>query len=206
MMKHQATGPCRPQGKLHRIAGDTQGVAAIEFALIMPIFLTLMVGLLDVGQSVYATAILNGAVEQAARSSSLETADTVAADQIVEEIVGPILPGMTMTTTRMSYFDFTDIDRPERWNDVDGNGSCDNGESFTDENRSGSWDADVGSSGNGGAGDVVFYTVTVTYRTAFPIPALPDTWSERTLSSTAVRKNQPFATQTTLASTAGVCA
>ena len=189
-----------------RLTRDTRGVAAIEFAIVLPIFMTLMVGLLDVGQNIYAKAILNGAVEQAARDSALETGDTTLADKFVEDTVGPILPGMTITSTRKSYFDFADMGRPERWNDSNGNGTCDNNEAYTDENQSGSWNDEIGSDGNGGASDVVIYTVTVRYRTAFPVPLMPDIWNERKLESTAVRKNQPFANQPKYASTAGVCA
>lgn len=194
-----------PHRPAHHLLRNQDGAAAIEFALVMPMFLTLMIGVLDVGQTVYGKSILNGAVEQAARSASLETGNTQEADDVVEDIVGTVLPSMTMSSTRTSYFDFSDIGRGEAWNDANANGSCDNGEAYTDENRSGSWDAEIGSDGNGGASDVVIYTVTVQYTTAFPVPLMPDSWNTRTLTSTAVRKNQPFADQSGYASTAGVC-
>lgn len=185
---------------------DERGATILEFALVTPVFLTLILGIFDLGQMVYAQALLNGAVQQAARSSTLETANTAAADQLVEDLVGPVVPGATFTSKRVSYYDFVDIGRAEKWNDTDGNGDCDNNENYTDENGNGQWDEDVGESGNGSANDTVVYTVTVQFEPMIPIPFMPKKWGETTLTSTAVKKNQPFATQADYGSTAGVCA
>ena len=146
-----------------------------------------------------------GAVQKAGRDSSLETGDTTVADEKVREQVEPVLPDVEISSERVSYFDFTDIGRAEAWNDANGDGSCDNGEAYTDENRNGDWDADIGANGNGGADDVVVYTVNATYTPVFRIPLLPHQWNERTLSSSTVRKNQPFADQAEYGSAAGVC-
>ena len=102
-------------------------------------------------------------------------------------------------------FDFVDIGRPERWNDGNNNGQCDNNETYVDENSNGDWDKDIGVTGNGGASDVIIYTVVVKYTPVFRIPFMPAKWYERTLTSTAVRKNQPFAQQTALGSNSGIC-
>lgn len=197
----------RRVASLSRLAAARDGGAAIEFALAAPVFMLLLLGLADIGQMAYGKAILNGAVEQAARSSSLETADTVAADAMVKNMVKPVLPNATITTTRKSYYDFADVARPEKFTDSNGNGTCNAGEAYVDENRSGSWDADMGKSGNGGAGDVVLYTVTVTYKPIFTA-AFMGNWNwgaNRTLTAVGVRKNQPFASQTSLGSSAGTC-
>lgn len=185
---------------------DQAGVAALEFGLIAPVFCVLLLGLFDLGQTVYAKSVLEGAVQRAGRSSSLEAADTSVADAQVSAQVLPVVPNATIKSERKSYFDFADIGRAEAWNDADGNGACGNGETFTDENHSGRWDADIGVSGNGGAGDVVIYTVTLSYRPLFRIPFLPKQWGERKLSASTVRKNQPFSDQTSYGSEAGVCA
>jgi hypothetical protein len=65
------------------------------------------------------------------------------------------LPGVTVTSTRKAYYDFTDIGRAEKWTDSNNNRVCDNGEPYTDENGDGSWNADIGEAGNGDAGDVI---------------------------------------------------
>ena len=177
----------------------------MEFALVAPVFLTMVIGMFDIGQMAYAKSVLSGAVQHAARESSLETGDTARADQIVRDMVGPLLPSTAIISTRVSYYDFADIGRKERWNDLNNNGTCDNSESYVDENRSGSWEADIGTSGNGGAGDVVLYTVTASYTPMFRIPFVPGPWNQRNLQSTAVRKNQPFADQTRYGASSGTC-
>lgn len=196
---------------LHRIAklprklhSDCTGSALLEFAFTAPLWILLVLGTLDLGQMAYAKSVLAGATQDAARNATLETGNTTTADAMVESQVRKIAPGATVTTSRVSYYDFADIGRPEKWNDVDGDGTCDNGESYTDENGNGQWDADIGVSGNGSADDVVMYTVTVTYDRLFKIPLTPGS-STRTITATAVRKNQPYANQNGYGSNAGVC-
>ena len=188
-----------------RLRHDTSGVTAVEFGMVAPVFLTLVIGTFDIGQMAYGSSVLNGAVQKAARDSSLETASVEQADQMVKNMVLPVLPNATINTTRESYFDFVDIGRPEKWNDANSNGVCDNHESYVDENSNGDWDADIGQSGNGGASDVVVYTVTVQYEPLFKMPFTPATWNTRTLTAKAVRKNQPFALQDAYGTSAGIC-
>lgn len=181
------------------------GASAVEFALVAPVFLMMMMQVFNLGQMVYGKVVLTGAAEAAARSSALETADTAAADAIVSAIVGKVLAGATITSTRKSYNDLDDIGRAERWNDANNNATCDANESYVDENRSGAWERDVGASGNGGAGDVVIYTVSVAYNPLFTVPFAPGTWRRTTMSAVAVRKNQPYASQAAAGSAAGSC-
>lgn len=190
---------------LGHLAYASDGAALIEFAIIAPVFMMLVIGSLDIGQMAYGRAVLAGAVQKAARDSSLETASTEQADNLMKEIVTPVLPGAEITTTRTSYYDFIDIGRPERWNDGNNNGDCDNNESFVDENNDGIWNEDIGVDGNGGASDVILYTATVRYTPVFKIPFMPEKWSERTLTASAVRKNQPFALQQALGTNSGIC-
>jgi hypothetical protein len=200
--------PALPSARLRslpRLLGQERGSAVTEFGLVAPFFLFLLLGMFDLAHMAYGRAVFEGAVERAARESSLETGDTAAADQMVESIVGRVLPGVHIEAKRKSYFDFADIGRAENFSDTNDNDICDNGESYVDENQSGSWDADIGLSGNGGSGDVVMYTVTATYRPVFRIPFLPESWNERTLTATAIKKNQPFGNQQDYVTTGGTC-
>lgn len=188
-----------------RAIRDKSGVSATEFALIAPVFLTMMMGIFDAGQQAYATSVLNGAVQKAARDSSLEITDLGYADAMVEKQVGPILPGATFKSTRTSYNDFKDIGRPEKWNDANNDGTCSHNESYVDENGNGEWDSDIGKEGNGGADDVVVYEMSVSYDPTFKVPFMPAHWTKRSLKASAIKKNQPFANQVGYGSTAGIC-
>ena len=190
---------------LFRIRRNEDGAAVMEFGLIAVVFITMLIGMFDIGQAAYAQSILNGAVQEAARSSSLETSNTAQADARVLQLMRNVAPGAQIASTRKSYYDFADINRAEKWNDVDFDGTCSPGESYTDENGNGQWDDDVASTGNGGAGDVVVYTVVLTYEPLFPIPFYDGSDSLRTLSAMAIKKNQPFADQANYGSDAGTC-
>ena len=184
---------------------DESGTTVMEFGLMITVFMTLILGLFDLGQLAYAQAILNGAAQEAARESSLETGDTDSADATVTDLVRTVAPDAVVDSSRVSYFDFNDIARPESWNDADNDGDCNDGEAYTDENGNGQWDADIGVSGNGGAGDVVIYTVNVSFDRLFPNPFYGGGTNKRTLTASAVKKNQPYANQIGYGSAAGSC-
>ena len=190
---------------LRRLLRQDRGIAITEFGLIAPVFFLLLLGLYDITHTAYARSVFAGAVERAARAAALETGDPDAADQMIEDLVSPVLPGVEIETERQSYFDFADIGRPEKFTDSNDNDVCDNNESFTDLNGNGVRDEDIGLSGNGGASDVVMYTVTATYTPLFKVPFLPEAWNTRTLTATAVKKNQPFGNQTTFTPTPLTC-
>lgn len=184
---------------------DEQGTTIMEFGLIATVFVTLLLGLFDLGQLAYTKSVLDGAVQTAARSSSLESGNTTLADTEVQKIVRYAAPKATVTTSRVSYYDFDDIERAESWNDADDSGICDNGETYSDENRNGQWDEDIGTDGNGGASDVIIYTVSVSYAPLFPNPFIPGGTKKRELTSSTVKKNQPFADQPGYGAAAGTC-
>ena len=198
-------GPaCRFADFTRALAADCGGSVFLEFAFTAPVWLMLVLGALDLGQTAYAKSVLAGATQDAARNASLETGDTTTADAMVESQVQKIAPGAHVTTSRVSYYDFADIGRAEAWNDQDHDGTCDHGESYTDENGNGQWDADIGVSGNGGADDVVKYTVTVQFDRLFKMPLTPGD-ATRTITATAIRKNQPYANQDGYGHDAGTC-
>jgi len=183
---------------------DERGSTLLEFGLIAPTFLILLLGCANLGQMLYGKVLLNGAIEAAARSSSTENRDTTAADTMVRKIVGPILPGASYTISRFSYYDYTDVGRMEKFTDGNGNGTCDNGEPYIDENGTGGWD-NVRRSGQGGADDVVVYKVVTQYSPLFKIPLMPGQWQQITLTSQTVKKNQPFASQANYSTLTGNC-
>lgn len=193
----------------HRLLRDERGIAATEFALIAPVFILMIMAMFDMAHMTYARATFDGIVQRAARASSLETADTAAADTMVYNNVKILLPAIVrsdMTTTRMSYYDFADIKRPEKLEeDKNNNGECNTGDKYLDENNNNTFDKDIGKDGNGGAGDVVMYTATIEYKPVLRVPFLPSAWSKRKLTATAVKKNQPFANQTAYSSTKKTC-
>ncbi len=183
---------------LKRFRHDQTGATIVEFALVTPVLMVVLMGLFDLAYNMYANEMLNGAVQQAARFSTVEGAAgrQEQIDSGVTAAVHAVAPGATMTFDRKAYAGFSDVNRPEDWDDADNDGTCDNGEAFEDANSNGFWDANAGTDGMGGARDAVLYSVTIDYPRFFPIfaflPGQSDTFS---LTTNTVLRNQPYDAQ-----------
>jgi len=188
---------------------DRRGATIVEFAIISPVMLLMMMGLGDLLYQVYTQSVLNGAVQKAARDSGIEggAAITTTIDSNVISIITPLVKNLvlncstpavksTWCSKRESYDSFSEV-APEPFVDTNGNGIRDPGECFTDENGNGTWDADPGITGQGGASAVTLYTMTITYPRLFPFAKLFGASTTQTISATSLLKNQPYATQTT---------
>lgn len=187
---------------LRSLPAARDGVAIVEFALIAPVMIMTLLGLFDVGHSVYTRAMLLGAIEKSARDSSIEAATTGALDARVRDMVTSMQPGATLTFNRTAYTNFSDVSQPEDYTESNANGLCDANEPFEDANGNGVWDADRGSSGQGGARDAVLYEVTVSYKRLFPVYSfIPGQTDTVTLRAASVLRNQPFSLQNTVAAT-----
>lgn len=178
---------------------DTRGATAVEFAIIAPALLTVLLGLMDLSYNLYATTLLKGAIHEAGRGSTLEGAETrgLAIDNNVRDAVLDIVPNAEIAFDRRAYIDYSDVNRPEDYTDTNADGLCNEGEPFEDANGNGTWDQDRGRADMGGARDAVLYTVTVTYPRAFPVMKLLGFDSTVTSTSRTVLRNQPYGPQNT---------
>lgn len=167
----------------------------VEFALIAPVLILLLMGVFDLAYSLYVDSMLQGSIQQAGRNSSIEGASTTAMDQIVTDAVHGIVPDATLGFNRKAYATFSDVGKPEDFTDLNSNGKCDNGEPYEDANLNGTWDSDQGVNGQGSARDAVLYTVTVTYPRPFAVAKLANLSNTVTLKTETVLRNQPYALQ-----------
>ena len=195
--------------RLTSLRRDERGVTIVEFALIAPVLMLMLMGLLDLAYNMYTTEMLQGAIQKAARDSTIEGSSGKEAqlDAIVTKAVQAVAPGAALNFDRRSYSSFTDAGRPEDYTDVDNDGTCNNGEPFEDANGNGTWDLDRGQAGFGGARDAVLYTVTVKYQRPFPVAGfIPGQSKDFTLSAATVLRNQPYGQQSANAApTTGNC-
>jgi Flp pilus assembly protein TadG len=181
---------------LLRMPGDQRGATIIEFAIVAPVLLLLIMGLAELCYQAYVQAVLTGAMQKAGRDSTIEGASSTTAtiDAAVMSQVHAAAPSATGTSTRKSYAEFGYID-PEPFTDTNGDGVRETGECFTDINGNGTWDADPGVSGQGNASDAVVYTMTVSYPRLFPLAGWLGWSGTAAISATTVLKNQPYASQ-----------
>jgi Flp pilus assembly protein TadG len=187
---------------------NEDGVAAIEFALVSIPFFTLLLGAFDMGHTVYMRSVIHGALQEAARESSLQTGNTQANRDLVDTKVRSQIEQLNrdavITASRRFYKTFTSAN--ERVHEYDKNtatpskendGNCEAslGETFIDVNNNGVYDKDGGDEGQGGAQDAVIYTVNVKYTRIFPLATLLGLSNQINLSASTVLQNQPFSAQ-----------
>lgn len=182
---------------LRELRGDSAGVTVVEFALIAPVLIVMLMATYDLGYQLYASSVLQGAIQKVGRDSTIEGAanSTTALDQKVTDQVKMVVPNATMSFSRKAYASFSAVGRPEDFNDVNNNGKCDNGETYEDINGNNKWDTDRGKIGQGGAKDAVLYTVTVTYPRPLAVAKLLGFSNDITLKTETVLRNQPYTTQ-----------
>lgn len=181
-----------------RIGTDRRGVTVVEFAMILPVMLAMIMGLGELMYQAYAQSILEGAIQKAGRDSGIQGgADNAAAiDQSVLTMVKVISSGAKFASApdRKNYATFAAA-KPEPFTDTNGNGVRDAKECFDDINGNGSYDTDPGVSGQGGANDVTLYTVKVTYPRLFPVASFFGASPTQTIVAKTFLKNQPYTTQ-----------
>ena len=144
-------------------------------------------------------------MQKAARDSTVQgnqaQMQTDVIDAKVKKIVQSVIASATFASTRSNYDNYAAIagepftdSRYPAGNSGTYDGICDHGEPYIDVNNNGQYDLDLSSSGDGGANDVVKYTMKVSYRRLFPIGFFK--WGQTaTLTATTILKNQPYATQ-----------
>lgn len=179
---------------LNRLRTCERAVAAVEFAIVAPLFLLATLGIFDLAYQFYAKSVLTGAVNEAGRDSTLEGAasDQTAIDAKVTSLVQSVNREATVTFTRKNYRDPSLVGREEPYVDASGNGVRDLGECFEDENGNGTWDADAGADGNGQSHSTVLYTATMTFPRIFPLWALAGQPTNSTIVAKTVLRNQPY--------------
>jgi len=176
-----------------RLRKNQRGAAAVEFALAAPILIVGMMGVFDLGYNMYTASLLQGAIQKAARDSTIEGADDTTIDARVTKVVHDIAPQADPPTfKRTAYTNFSGVGRPEEYDDLNANSTCDNGELFEDANGNGTWDSNRGKAGMGGARDAVLYEVTVSYTRLFPVAKFIGQSGNFTLKTLTVLRNQPY--------------
>ena len=65
-LKGPTQRPSRPRGLLRALRRDERGQALVEFALVLPIFILLLVAIFDLGRAVFAYNTLTNAAREGA--------------------------------------------------------------------------------------------------------------------------------------------
>jgi TadE-like protein len=180
-----------------KVQHDDDGSAAIEFAFTAPLLIMTVVAIMEFSMILFLNASLEGSLRDAARfgSTGYQPTGVNREDVIIQKISDATLGLVAIDAdhvTTLAYTDFSEVGQPEPWiDDSPANGVYDVGESFTDVNGNGQWDADMGTPGLGGACDIVVYRVETEWHLLLGL--LADTIGNpiKIQASTAVR-NEPY--------------
>ena len=198
-MRHFFHRLVRPRRLLLALFKKEHGATMIEFALVAPFALILILAVIELAAMMLAQNILETATFAASRSGMTGYVDAgKTRDQSIRDILnqraGSLLDVNKVTITSKTYNSFSKIGDPEPFVDANGNGVRDNGENYTDVNGNGVYDTDQGANGQGGAKVIVLYTVSYPWKIFTPVigQMMGLTNGQITLTSRAVIKNEPF--------------
>lgn len=170
----------------HRLRRHERATAIMEFALTAPLFLLVLMGIFDYCWQMYAQQVLQGAVAKAGRDATLEAyaLDQSTLDARVRDQVRRVFRGANVSFERRAYDEYSKLDIPRRYYDRNDNGVYDSGIDCVE---------DGGKDGNGGADDIVMYTVSMRFDRVLPVWKMLGQPQSTTLTSSTLLRNQPFA-------------
>lgn len=183
-----------------RLLKDNRANAITEFALIAPLMLLLLFGLMEFSHVSSARTRLEGSTMRAARAvaaSDCPSEREALMKQIVTDGMSNIpspSKGVVQVTTK-SYSDkFGDVGEPEPFSDENGDSVWTLGEPFTDVNGNGEYDDDMGTAGSiGGAGQVISYTARYQVSSLFGFISSKYSGSDiYTIEASTVIRNEPI--------------
>lgn len=191
----RSNGLCR---RLRRCISNDAGATAVEFAIVAPILMLILFGIIEFGLIFAADILLKNATYDASRAGRTGfVAENSTQDAMVRAILrneaGVLMDADKITIESAAYTGFDTLKKPEPFIDANGNGKRDDGENFTDVNGNGVYDTDQGRAGYGGTSEVVLYTVSYPWRLFTPLVGrLVGTDGVLALTATAVVQNEPY--------------
>lgn len=175
------------------LRSDTRGATIVEFAMVVPVLVGLLLSILEVGYQGYVTAVVQGALSKASRQVTVGNRTAADVATTIKTEVQTVVPAKYVNVATRRYYNFSNVGKPEKiTSDTDPKGVYNLGDCFEDANNNGVYDATPGDTGIGSADDIVYYTVNVVYPNLTPVGALLSWGPTRTVSASTVIRNQPF--------------
>lgn len=186
-----------------RILADERGATILEFGLVAGPFLLMLLGIMDLGYRGYVDTVSKSVLHQVARDASTGEMTTAQIEQQVNAgLKDLVLKNAVITVKTQSYFDFTNIGKPEKLTiDLNSNGIVDPGDCFIDNNGNKVFDIDYGIAGTGGPDDIVSYQIDISSPRLFPLASMIGLAETMTISNSTAVRNQPFGAQADLVET-----
>ncbi|MBY0407901.1 MAG: pilus assembly protein [Rickettsiales bacterium] len=176
---------------------EQDGVSALEFALIAPVFLFLLSGIIEFSLIMLTNTVMESAAHATSRlgKTGFDPSGMTREQAILNSITSrtaSLLDPERIVMTSTIYPDFSSVGRAEPCiNPV--NPPCGGapGVNYSDVNGNGTWDSDMGAAGLGDDGDVVVYSVTYPWPIMSPLMQ-PIFGSIYNITVRSVVRNEPF--------------
>lgn len=184
------------RGRRRRLSAAADGAAMVEFAIVGPVFITMLAAIVEFSAIMFVQTLLEGSAREASRYgiTGFTQAGISRDEQILELVDRHTLDLIDMDELELEtlvYENFADVGQPEPYTDENDNGTWDVGEPYTDVNENGAWDEDMGEAGLGGPGDVVVYRMR--YDWPIMIPLFEPFFGQTvTLRANVAVRNEPF--------------
>jgi len=184
----------------HGLHRDDSGSSLVEFAVIAPVLLAFLIGIVDLGYTGFTQVSLDAAVAQAARDAIATSKGCIDNEARVQTIKDSITESMKRflqiedpEITLKSYANFNSVHPPEPFTDINGNGKYDQGEPFDDIFiQNSEWDDDPGQIDDaGGPGGIVMYTAKFYLKRIVP-PIRYIELSDPVLQASTIVRNEPI--------------
>jgi len=192
---------------------DDRGLAAVEFAAVLPVLMWMTFGIVEMGLVMATQTTLEGGLKEASRYGITgQKPDDSSRQEKIRAILKEHTIGLVdfdeATFTVKTYPSFSGVGQPEPFvdsaaGDPDDPNPCHNNkyddpstgcvETFTDLDADGVWDEDIGKDGAGMGGEVVSYSVEVPWHIMTPIAPLLLASKDGSfpLRATIVVRNEP---------------
>jgi len=183
---------------LRRFLRCRKGVSALEFALVAPIMLLTITGIIDMMLVLFVTSLMEGGMRDASRlgRTGYNPPAGTREEAILQKIADATLGLVDISQAQISmltYQDFGAIGQPEDYTDVNGNSQHDDGEPWVDTNGNGVWDEDQGTAGAGSSSSIVQYTVRYDWKLLTPfLPTFLPNGDTFPIVVTAAVRNEPW--------------
>ena len=154
----------RLMATMKRLRRNRKGSAVTEFALVAPVVIMAIVGIIEFSMILFVSSLLEGGLREASRfgltgfqPNGLTREERIL--KIVEDHTHGLVDGTAVNLSTLVYPSFDSIGQPEPFTDENSNGTFDAGEPYMDINGNNQWDPDMGAAGLGGPEDIVLYTI-----------------------------------------------
>jgi Flp pilus assembly pilin Flp len=158
--------------KLRTLIGDRRAATAVEFAVLAPVLVLAVIGIIELAVLLTVQILLEGSVREASRFG---ITGYTPAGQTRDQQIRALIDQYTLNLVDMSnvvivtrvFPSFSAVTRPEPCYKYLASGSCDTSDAryWQDTNGNGRWDDGTGgTNGSGGSGDIVLYTIHYRHR------------------------------------------